>query len=375
MMGTRSTTRGAPKRTRPRERPNHGPAPSRTQLRRLILSALLLAAATPARAQTTEHPVLLRAITAYQTGDLPRAQSVLDSLPVSLPVRDQAVRYLYLGLVQFAFDQPSRAQAAFARAIEIDPTARLDPGIHAPSRMRAYLAALDSVVGAWRSRAQAAEVAGDWAQASRQWSRVAAAVPADSAARDRLAAASARLTPAATERQAGAGAAVPNPGAATDPRVASADSTPLTAAPRRVDPGQAVVLGMLVPGLGQIYAGKPGRGVLVLGAAAGALAFGVLHETISVECLSVPVNNFCPPDDVVSEEADRPYLVPAVGAALALTVIGAIDAFTAARGANRRAAEDARGASSVGSPGPRLEPPSLAATPSRLRLDIIRVRF
>jgi hypothetical protein len=374
MMSFRSTTRGAPQRTRPRERPNHGPAPSRTQLRRLILPALLFAVAAPARAQTTEHPVLLRAITAYQTGDLPRAQSVLDSLPVSLPVRDQAVRYLYLGLVQFAFGQPARAQAAFARAIEIDPAVRLDPGIHAPSRMRAYLAALDSVVSEWRSQALVAEVAGDWAQASRQWARVSAAVPADSVARDRLAAANTRLTPSAAERQAGAGAAVPNPGAALDPRTAAADSTE-NAPARRIDPGQAAVLGMLVPGLGQIYAGKPGRGVLVLGAAAGALAFGLLHETISVECLSVPVNNFCPPADVVSEEADRPYLVPALGAALALSVIGAIDAFTAARGANRRAAEGARGESSVGAAGPRLEPPSLAATPSRIRFEIIRVRF
>lgn len=375
MMGIRSTTRGAPERTRPRERPIHGPAPSRTQLRRLILPALLFAVATPARAQTTEHPVLLRAITAYQTGDLPHAQSVLDSLPVSLPVRDQAVRYLYLGLVRFAFGEPTRAQAAFARAIEIDPTVRLDPAIHAPSRMRAYLAALDSVAGAWRSQAQAAEAAGDWATAARQWSRVSAAVPADSAVRDRLAAANARLAPPAAARQAGAGVAVPDPDVVTDPRTAAADSTQLGATPGRIDPGQAAVLGMLVPGLGQIYAGKPGRGVLVLGAAAGALAFGVLHETISVECLSVPVDNFCPQDDIVSEEADRPYLVPALGAALALTVIGAIDAFTAARGANRRAAEDVRGSSSVGAPGPRLEPPSLAATPSRIRLEIVRVRF
>jgi hypothetical protein len=145
------------------------------------------------------------------------------------------------------------------------------------------------------------------------------------------------------------------------------------AAPVRVyDPGQAALLGIIFPGLGEFYTGRKLRGALLMGAAAGAVAFGMMTESREVQCLSVPVDNFCPPEEVVGERVTRPYLAPSLGAAAALTVIGAIDAFFGARRANERAAAAAR---SGGSGGARLERPALVPTPRDLRIELLRLRF
>lgn len=337
----------------------------------LALSALMLPCAV--HAQTAQDARLRSAIAAYETGELSRSLALLDSLPPVLPARDQAVRYVYRGLIKLALGDAASARANFVGAIQAEPTVRVDPALHAPSRVRAYIAALDSVVGAWRALAMAAEDAGDLETARQHWGRVSLAMPSDTLAPRRLAAILERQARGApVQRQPSPGASAPT-ARAPSPEPVAPDSGRVSTGVRRFDTSTAVALGLLLPGLGEVYVGRPGRGLLVLGAVAGAVALGVLNETVSVECLTVPVNNFCPPGDVVSETVEKPYLVPAIGAAVAITALGAIDAYIAARRANARAA---------GSEGPqsdraglRLEFPAVQPAPDNVRVEIVRVRF
>ncbi|MGH7553681.1 MAG: hypothetical protein ACREMQ_11710 [Longimicrobiales bacterium] len=335
--------------------------------------ALLLFPQVPLRAQTTQDPGLQRAIAAYQAGELVAALSMLDGVPPFLTAHDEAVRFLYRGLIQFAFGDAAQARAAFVRAVQAEPTVRLDPAVHAPGRVRAYHAVLDSIVSGWRTVALSADASGNVEESKRQWARVAEAMPSDTVAARRLEALLGPQPPVNVPPPANAptvrdSATLPNP---VPP---SADSASAPVNVRRVEPGQAVMLGLLLPGMGEIYAGQTVRGILVLGAAASAVALGVLNERVTVECLTVPVDNFCPPADVVTRSAERPYLVPAIGAAFGIAVLGAIDAYLAARRANARA-DASQSESRAGRTGMRLEMPAVQPTRHDVRIEIVRVRF
>jgi hypothetical protein len=178
----------------------------------------------------------------------------------------------------------------------------------------------------------------------------------------------ANVQPPANVQAARDSTAIANP-ARPDP-----DSLSAPVNVRRIEPGQAVMLGLLVPGLGEIYTGQMLRGIVVMGAAVGALAVGFLNERVTVECLTVPVNNFCPPADVVTRDAERPYLLPAIGAAVGIAVLGAIDAYVAARRANERA-DASQSESRAGRTGMRLEMPAVQPTRHDVRIEIVRVRF
>jgi tetratricopeptide (TPR) repeat protein len=347
------------------------------------LLALLMAAASfvavPVSAQTTGDAAVRQAISAYEAGELERALAMLNAIPSSLPARDAAVRSLYQGLIHFAFGDANRARDAFARAVVLEPRLALNPEIHSPARIRAFEAARDSVVETWRTAAAGAEANGDLQRASRQWQNVLLAVPDDTTAASRLVAINTAL--AAPPQMS---AEPPPPETRTTVDSARTDSaavrpTPPAAAPPRVvqvyDPGQAALLGIIFPGLGEFYTGRKLRGALLMGAAVGAVAFGFMTESVEVQCLSVPVNNFCPPEDVVGERVTRPYLAPSVGVAAALTVVGAIDAYFGARRANARAAAAAGGGTGDRAGGARLERPALVPTPHDLRIELLRVRF
>jgi hypothetical protein len=112
---------------------------------------------------------------------------------------------------------------------------------------------------------------------------------------------------------------------------------------------------------------------VLMGAAAGVLAAGVLVEKVDVRCLSIPTNGVCPPEDVAGEQKRKPFLGPSVGVAAALSIFGAIDAYLAARRANERAVREAGDA--AGERGARLERPALVPTPDALRLELLRIRF
>lgn len=147
----------------------------------------------------------------------------------------------------------------------------------------------------------------------------------------------------------------------------------LEAAPSRQSAGTALTLGMILPGMGQFYTGRALGGLTVLALAGGAAATGVLVEEVNVSCLiDVGAGEECPLDLVVREDTERPYLIPALGVAAAVTVIGAIEAFMNARSARDEppvltgAAPDA---------GPRLQGPSVAARGVQLELSLLRLTF
>jgi tetratricopeptide (TPR) repeat protein len=342
----------------------------------------------PARGQVAGDPSVRRVMTAYHAGRLEEAAQLVDSVPSSLPAGDAAVLSFYRGLLQFAAGDESGARAAFARAIELDPRLVPDPALHSPSRLRAFEEARDRVVSQWRSAADRAEAAGDLLVAQRHWQNVLLAQPEDSVALGRLA--GVHMALAGVERGADAqtvavrdsavsGVADPGAGqaAAGDPVAGDADddeaaTTDGAAARVLYDPGRAALLGV-VPGLGELYTGRPVRGVLIMGAAAGAVAYGMLTEKVDVRCLSVPADGVCPPEDVAGEEVRRPHLTPSLGVAAAITVLGALDAYFAARRANARAASPA--GDGEAERGAHLERPALVPTSGTLRLELLRFRF
>ena len=87
-----------------------------------------------------------------------------------------------------------------------------------------------------------------------------------------------------------------------------------------------LVLGLLMPGMGQFYSGRPRAGMSVLGVAGGALVAGLLVRRVTVQCLDEVAGGGCPPDQVVRSSTQRPYLLPSIGVAAAVTVLGAIEA-------------------------------------------------
>lgn len=116
------------------------------------------------------------------------------------------------------------------------------------------------------------------------------------------------------------------------------DPIPISApvsAHRVPSPATAFLSGVLIPGMGQIYTGRPGLGALILAGAGGAAAAGFLTREVEVRCLAVPVDGACPPGQEASRSTTRPLLVPALVGAGALTLLGAVHA---ARSARRSAA-------------------------------------
>jgi hypothetical protein len=101
-----------------------------------------------------------------------------------------------------------------------------------------------------------------------------------------------------------------------------------TSGPR---PVVAFATGLLLPGMGHVYTGRPGRGILILAATASAAGVGVLYEEVDVRCRVPPIAGACPLDQVAAEERRRPYLVPGLVTAGAIGVAGAIHAWTTAR--------------------------------------------
>lgn len=89
----------------------------------------------------------------------------------------------------------------------------------------------------------------------------------------------------------------------------------------------ALTAGLVVPGMGHFYSGRPGAGFLVLATATASAGAGLLHRTVEVQCRSVPVDGECPPAEVLARVEDRPLLVPGLLGAAAITVAGAIHAF------------------------------------------------
>ena len=137
-------------------------------------------------------------------------------------------------------------------------------------------------------------------------------------------------------------------------------------------PSGALTLGVVFPGMGQYYSGRSRTGTIVLAAAAGAVATGFLFKKVTVTCLN-PTSGDCAPDDIVRESTSRPYLGPAIGAAVAVTVIGAIEAFIRAR--SRRDEAAAALTTPLEVRGPRIVGPSVTARGGRVDVSFLALRF
>jgi tetratricopeptide (TPR) repeat protein len=96
-----------------------------------------------------------------------------------------------------------------------------------------------------------------------------------------------------------------------------------------VSPMNALALGIVIPGAGQFYTGRPVRGLVSLIAAGGALAFGVQQRTRTVTVQQSATDPFGNPYTFTTTQlkTDRPNLVPGVAAAGAIAVGSAIEAY------------------------------------------------
>jgi tetratricopeptide (TPR) repeat protein len=280
----------------------------------MLLATLYLMSPSGVTAQQSDDPQLRRGIDAYLLGDLAGAEAALDAVPADAEREDRAIAFLYRGMIAFAREDQTAARGAFGRALDELPSLRPDPDIHSPARLALFEQVRAGRVTAWRRQATLAEEAGDTPEAIARWTAVLAADPDSPDARDSVA------------RLAGV---APTPVRSEDPP----PSTVVPARPARSrSAGAAAGLGLLIPGAGEFYVGRPGRGLAVLAGAGAAVTAGFLITRVEVNCRSVPVGGQCPPEDVLSEDETRPYLTAGLIAAGALAVLGAIDA---AMGADR----------------------------------------
>ncbi len=109
----------------------------------------------------------------------------------------------------------------------------------------------------------------------------------------------------------------------------------------------------LLPGFGQLYTGRPVRGLIVLVAVAGSAGMAFTQQTTEKQIAYVDPNGV--PAPYVERTTERPYFVPAVAAATGLAVLGMIEAVWFANRSQRGASIVARrGANgSVGTSGGR----------------------
>jgi tetratricopeptide (TPR) repeat protein len=157
----------------------------------------------------------------------------------------------------------------------------------------------------------------------------------------------------------------------------------LQAGPRTYSPTSALAAGLIVPGLGHFTTGRPARGAVFLGGAAGFVAVGLLVSRTAVDCLSPTVDGRCPPDQVLRQNDTRPLLLPALAGAVVTGIIGAIDAYRGAQAASERLAPARR--EGVGLPlgtgylevGAALstDPGDLASGAARARITLLQFRF
>lgn len=104
----------------------------------------------------------------------------------------------------------------------------------------------------------------------------------------------------------------------------------------RLSPTRALSLGLLVPGAGQFYTGRPVAGVLAFGGAAAAVACAASQRTSVTSVQETALDPFGNPYTYTArrQTSSHPCLVPGLAAAGAIAVTSAIEAFNHARRAN-----------------------------------------
>jgi tetratricopeptide (TPR) repeat protein len=102
---------------------------------------------------------------------------------------------------------------------------------------------------------------------------------------------------------------------------------------RPPSPGQALGLGLIVPGGGQFYTRRPLRGALFLAGASAAIGFAVLPQTSTKTIEETATDPFGNPYKFTTTRriTDRPNLVPGLAVATALVAGSAFEAFVFAK--------------------------------------------
>lgn len=112
----------------------------------------------------------------------------------------------------------------------------------------------------------------------------------------------------------------------------------------RLSPARALSLGLVVPGAGQFYTGRPVGGALSLAAVGGALACALHQSTSLTSVQQTALDPFGNPYTYTTTQqtSSRPCLVPGLVAAGVVAVASAVEASTYARHVNeeRRVAVD-----------------------------------
>jgi tetratricopeptide (TPR) repeat protein len=106
-----------------------------------------------------------------------------------------------------------------------------------------------------------------------------------------------------------------------------------------LSPATALTLGLVIPGAGQMYTGRPAFGVITLAAAGGALAYALKSGPVTKEFVVNPKDPFgnpLPPFIDTRTETGRPHLVPGLAAVGVIAGVTAIEAFVHARGMNAK---------------------------------------
>lgn len=202
-------------------------------------------------------------------------------------------------------------------------------------------------------RAQSASIVGDNAAATALYQQAATLDPTDAG----IAYALGRGYEAAADTRAMAEycrflAISPNAPEATDVRQRIAelalslppDTTvvriPVSTAPNMPAPAGALLAGIVIPGMGQFMTHQAAGGVLVMGAAAAGIWYGLQTKTTSSVVTQTGTDPFGNPYQYQTtvNKTTRPNTAVGFGAAGAITLIGAINAFVHAHSARDRAA-------------------------------------
>lgn len=169
-----------------------------------------------------------------------------------------------------------------------------------------------------------------------------------------------RLSPAAPEGHFNRGLALSTVGRRADAladlevyRAAAPTVEERVATARAIDvlrrpvysPGAAVARGIL-PGFGQVYTQRPIRGVIVLGAVAGAVGAALTQQTTERTINYVDPNGV--PAPYTESFTERKYFTPGIAAAAGITALAALEAVWYARRSQRGASILARPPVGVG---------------------------
>jgi tetratricopeptide (TPR) repeat protein len=136
-------------------------------------------------------------------------------------------------------------------------------------------------------------------------------------------------------------------------------------------PTGALALGVLFPGMGQLYSGRPLGGLAVAALAGGAAAVGYFVTESAMFCSVDRLPDGSCPEGRLRRGDDRPYLVAGLASAGGIGLIGAIEAFVHLR---RRRSPDA-GIGSMQLGGARLSALDVAPSGGSLELRVIRLTF